>query len=140
MEGVGDVRMLAIGDINTSAVLGFTSQETINNVKLLTVNSRTVEIMLLPFDQNQQGAAVTSFYMLDTLAVIIFLDCQTLKSGFDAAMKGVQERQEQILDERKLRGENADIYWFVCLYQLDAPVDNTDLLMKIVAYRAEKQS
>lgn len=41
------------------------------------------------------------------------------------------------MDERKLRGENADIYWFVCLYQLNQPVDNTDLLMKIVAFRAE---
>ena len=48
----GDVRMLAVGDINISSLLGFKHQETLNNVKLIEVNNRIVEIMLLPFDQN----------------------------------------------------------------------------------------
>jgi hypothetical protein len=45
--------------------------------------------MLLPFDQNQQGAPITSFFMLDTMAVIIFLDFKSLKSDFNGTMKKV---------------------------------------------------
>ena len=72
--------------------------------------------MLLPTNQNHQGAAVTAFYMLDTLAVMIFIDCQNFQRDFEGNMRQIRLKQEQIIDERKLRGENSDLYWCVCLY------------------------
>ena len=78
---------------------------------------------------------MSQLYITDCEASIVFIDCAYLESDFDMTMEMVDSNIEEVIKVRRSRGEDKDLYWVLCLYDLE---DTSEMAESLVSDEDEE--